>query len=154
MLHVLFNNINLPDSTSDEAASHGFVNFSMKPSNSLLLGESVGNVANIYFDFNDPIITNEAVFTVDATSGVQRSEAVALNVWPNPVSDMLHVTSGEGWIKSVRVISADGREVLSKQVGASEARINVRALSPGSYVMLAEDGKGNTLQRAFIVQRP
>ena len=154
VLHVLFNNINLPDSTSDELGSHGFVKFSMKPVNSLLLGESVGNVANIYFDFNAPIITNEAVFTVDATATVQGPEDVNMSLWPNPVSDVLHVTTDEGWIKTVRGMTADGREVLSRSVGASQARLNVQALAPGSYVLLVEDSKGSIRHATFIIQRP
>ena len=64
--HVIFNfrNINLPDSTSNEAASHGFVAFKIKPKSNLQPGDKITNKAAIYFDFNPPIITNTTVTTI------------------------------------------------------------------------------------------
>ncbi len=56
-----FKNIFLPDKTTDEPGSHGFVKFKIKPRSSLVIGEEITNSANIYFDFNDPVITNTTV---------------------------------------------------------------------------------------------
>ena len=53
-----FNMIKLVDSTTDEAASHGYISFSIKPKDVLKIGDSVSNKAAIYFDFNLPVITN------------------------------------------------------------------------------------------------
>ena len=52
-----FENINLPDSTSNESESHGFVAFKIKP-DLVSLGDRIENTAEIYFDYNFPIITN------------------------------------------------------------------------------------------------
>lgn len=59
-----FNNILLPDSTTNEQASHGFVRFSIpqKPDNQI--GTIIENTAAIYFDFNDPVATNTYRHTV------------------------------------------------------------------------------------------
>ena len=54
----LFENILLPDSTTNEPASHGFVKFRIVPKNGLPEETSIENWAGIYFDFNPPIITN------------------------------------------------------------------------------------------------
>ena len=53
-----FENINLPDSASNEEDSHGFVFFKIKPKNNLELGDIIKNNAAIFFDYNPPVITN------------------------------------------------------------------------------------------------
>ena len=53
-----FNMIKLVDSTTEEAASHGYISFSIKPTDVLKIGDSISNKAAIYFDFNLPVITN------------------------------------------------------------------------------------------------
>ena len=56
-LTVLFENILLPDSTTNEPGSQGFFKFEipLRPDGDLGLLE---NTAEIYFDFNPPIVTN------------------------------------------------------------------------------------------------
>ncbi len=53
-----FNDILLPEAASNEAKSHGFVKFKIKLKNNLNIGDEITNSAKIYFDFNDPVITN------------------------------------------------------------------------------------------------
>jgi hypothetical protein len=52
-----FENIMLPDSGANEAASHGHVHFSVELHPDLPLGTTIVNNAAIYFDLNPPIIT-------------------------------------------------------------------------------------------------
>jgi len=58
-LSYFFDNINLPDSTTNEVLSHGYVSFSISPIDSIQDFQEIKNNAEIYFDFNSPIITNE-----------------------------------------------------------------------------------------------
>jgi uncharacterized repeat protein (TIGR01451 family) len=53
-----FNDILLPDSNVNEPASHGFVKFKIAQLENNLPGTLIENEADIYFDFNEPIITN------------------------------------------------------------------------------------------------
>ena len=59
-----FPHINLPDSNSNEAASHGYVQYKIRAKDSLAIGSTIENTANIFFDFNPPIITNTTNNTV------------------------------------------------------------------------------------------
>jgi len=52
-----FPNINLPDSNTNEPASHGYILFRIKPISSLNTGDKIINRAAIYFDFNPAVIT-------------------------------------------------------------------------------------------------
>lgn len=53
-----FDNIQLPDSTTNELLSHGYVKFSILPKPDLSEQTIIENEAGIFFDFNPPIITN------------------------------------------------------------------------------------------------
>ncbi len=56
-----FLNIQLPDSNVNEPASHGFVQFRVKPQSNLTLNSQVENKSYIYFDYNAPVLTNTAI---------------------------------------------------------------------------------------------
>ena len=56
-----FQDIMLPDSNVDEPASNGYVNFTINRDGSLLPEEKIENRVAIYFDYNEPIITNQTV---------------------------------------------------------------------------------------------
>lgn len=53
-----FNNINLADSNVNEPASHGYVQFRIRPFPTLAPGDTIKNSASIYFDYNLPVLTN------------------------------------------------------------------------------------------------
>ncbi len=59
MLRFTFEEILLPDSTTNEPLSHGFIAFSIKPFGNLTVGSFVRNKAAIFFDYNSAVITNE-----------------------------------------------------------------------------------------------
>jgi hypothetical protein len=63
-LKFIFPNIQLPDSNVNEPRSHGHVCFRIKPSEGLAVGNDITNIANIYFDFNPPVITEPSVLNV------------------------------------------------------------------------------------------
>ncbi len=63
----LFSGIDLPDSTVNEKASHGFIAYRIKPKPTVALGDTIHNTASIYFDFNLPVLTNNAFTTVRNT---------------------------------------------------------------------------------------
>ncbi|MBL0357211.1 MAG: hypothetical protein IPP72_10150 [Chitinophagaceae bacterium] len=63
-----FKNILLPDSNANEVKSHGFVQFRIKALPSTPINTTIENAAGIYFDYNQPVITNTA-FTVIKNPG-------------------------------------------------------------------------------------
>ncbi|MBL7938769.1 MAG: T9SS type A sorting domain-containing protein [Flavobacteriales bacterium] len=141
VLHVIHNDIMLPDSTSDEANSHGFVKFSMLPANDLQDGAEVVNIAHIVFDFNAPIITPPAVFTVDVEAGVEERSANNLTVFPNPAKDLLHVgtpTHTRGVI-TYTVEDILGKRLLQGTLG-NAAQIAVGGLANGVYNLTIHGG--------------
>jgi len=53
-----FENINLPDSTSNLEGSQGYVSYMILPENGLAENTTIKNSSGIYFDSNPPIFTN------------------------------------------------------------------------------------------------
>ena len=61
-----FNNIYLPDSNVNLAASNGYFTYRIKPKANVQIGDVIKNTAAIYFDYNLPIFTNTEKTTVVA----------------------------------------------------------------------------------------
>lgn len=61
-----FRNILLPDSNVNEPASHGYIVYRIRPRADVMAGETIHNTASIYFDYNLPVLTNDASTLVRA----------------------------------------------------------------------------------------
>lgn len=59
-----FSNINLPPSSMNEPGSHGFVTFRVRPKADVADCTLIENSAAIFFDFNEPVITNQVTSEV------------------------------------------------------------------------------------------
>src|SRR5690606_32416995 len=82
-----FENILLPDSNVNEAASYGLVSFRIKPQLPILPGDQIENVANIYFDFNEPVITDPSVLVATMSTGIpNHSIAGDITLFPQPTN--------------------------------------------------------------------
>jgi uncharacterized repeat protein (TIGR01451 family) len=60
----IFDEINLPDSVHNEPLSHGLLAYAVRLNSDLPHLTEVHNYADIYFDNNDPVITNTAQHTI------------------------------------------------------------------------------------------
>jgi uncharacterized repeat protein (TIGR01451 family) len=137
VLTFIFPNILLPDSNVNEPLSHGFVGFRIRPRLPVLPGTEIINIANIYFDFNPPIITEPSVLVAELSTGVGEGRAAGLSVWPIPTSDVVHITA-TSVMRSVRILSLDGSEAARYAVNASSTALDLSALHSGSYLLISE----------------
>jgi len=133
-VEFIFENIQLP---FDDANNDGYIAFKIKTLPSLVLGDSLKNLADIYFDYNFPIRTNEAqttvafpVFTKDITTEV--------NIYPNPVTDILYLDTNENWSKAV-IYDISGRILRSASLDGQS--IDVSELESGTYFVRLKDGE-------------
>jgi hypothetical protein len=95
-----FENILLPDSNINEPLSHGFVRYRIQPKTTLTAGDSITNFAAIYFDFNEPVITNTAKTIIILPTGIASATQTQgkLHVFPNPAENTINISgiqSGE-----------------------------------------------------------
>lgn len=147
VLTFRFEGINLPDSTHDEPLSHGFVKFAIKPAATLVTGISVANVADILFDFNAPVRTAPAVFTVADIAGVATLARPMLQLYPNPVGQVLNVRLESQGPVRVTVFDSLGREMnLDTSMNAGATALQVGDLAAGIYILrcITEAGTWST----------
>lgn len=111
ILKIAFNDIRLPDSLTNEPASHGFVNIRVRQNPGLPDGTRIENKAAIYFDLNEPVITNTHQLVVDRTLATQnhQAEVPLINLFPNPSADgLIRVESGSLAIERVEIFNTQG----------------------------------------------
>ncbi len=140
-----FENINLPAEIDNEPGSHGYVAFKIKTKNNLVIGNSVSNKADIFFDYNFPIETNTATSTV-ALLGVNYFENTSVNVTPNPTKDVVHITS-KGNITSVQLFDVQGRILETMTVNDDAIDFDLSQKSNGVYFVKIYTVKGVKVEK-------
>ncbi|MBK9176958.1 MAG: T9SS type A sorting domain-containing protein [Flavobacteriales bacterium] len=149
IVKFIFPNILLPDSNVNEPASHGFVAFRIQPKLPLIPATEIENTANIFFDYNPPVITEPSVLVAEFSTGIAETAVRDLTLSPVPASDVLRVNSVVG-LSSLRVISADGREVLAQSARGTSADVDASSLKSGAYVLIAELQNGTAARERFV----
>jgi uncharacterized repeat protein (TIGR01451 family) len=132
-LVVRFNNIMLPDSTSDYEGSMGYFQYRIKPLPNLPVGTQIENTAYIYFDYNAPIITNTTQNNFEIAGSVKESIGgnEKFEVFPNPATNMVTIRS-KTHVQSIEIFNTVGEKLM--QVNSSH-QINIEALPAGLYLL-------------------
>lgn len=135
-----FENINLP---FQDATNDGFVAFKIKTKPNLAVGDSFSNSANIYFDYNSAIITNEYVSTIQALSSEDFDFKNYFTVYPNPVESILNISRNNNiLINNIAIYNVLGQLVISIPNAESVQNIDVSKLSEGQYFIVIKTDKG------------
>jgi thiamine biosynthesis protein ThiC len=115
----------------------------------LVVGDTFENSAEIYFDFNFPIITNVEQTTIDVTAS---TDGFALNsnlkVFPNPAEEKLYIES-DLVFDSVVIYDLTGKEI--QRIVSTEERslqeIDVVHLKSGIYYLSIHSGNAKTTRK-------
>jgi uncharacterized repeat protein (TIGR01451 family) len=137
ILTVRFNNIMLPDSTSDYEGSMGYFQYRIKPFPNLPLGSQINNTAYIYFDFNTPIITNTTENNFEESQNVSRltSSENSFSLYPNPSTGIFTFKDAKA-IQRVEVYNVMGQEIAvfaGDNTNKVSKQINLSNYSKGIY---------------------
>lgn len=141
-----FDKIYLPHKNANEQASHGFVAYKIRPKTNVEIGDVFQNKADIYFDYNLPIITNTALTEIVKKSNGGGSNSNRFNFYPSPVSDILKIDSKNEIIK-IDIFNELGQLVLSN---SNQNYINVENLSTGFYICRATDIDGVNVMKKIL----
>lgn len=154
-----FMNIMLPDSVNNEPNSHGFINFKVNAINGLAMGTQIVDFANIYFDFNDPVLTNDAVVTLIDVTGIENHAIQSVIIYPNPAKESFNVmfNSNVSGLASLVMYDNTGRKVLNTQeqinVGQNKTNINTTSFESGLYFIELIQPNGNMLKNVISIQK-
>ena len=133
-VEFIFENIKLP---FDDANNDGYIAFKIKTLPTLVIGDSLKNLADIYFDYNFPIRTNEAKTTI-ALSVPTVDITIDISIYPNPVRDNLHISTKETWTKA-EIYDISGR--ILRVLTLDSQSIDVSSLESGSYFVRLKNGE-------------
>jgi uncharacterized repeat protein (TIGR01451 family) len=144
-----FMGIMLPDSTNNEPESHGSITYKLNALSSLNIGDQIIDYANIYFDFNAPVLTEDAVITIvgpTAAGSILNNNQVY--VYPNPAEEFvnLNVQAQADGNVAINITDATGKVCLQQQrtlkAGYNKLLINTAELSQGIYFVQTTTNDG------------
>ena len=138
VVEFIFEGINLPFNDED---NDGFVLFKIKTNSGLEAGDNFSNQASIFFDFNFPIITNTYLTTVSEVVSISEANLLdAVSIFPNPVTEVLHISNPERIeLESVTIYNVFGQTLYQNLVATSG--IDVSDLSSGVYLIKFKSGR-------------
>ena len=140
-----FNNIMLPDSTSDFDGSIGYVQYRIKPIADLPVGTVIENTAHIYFDFNDAIVTNTTENEFIITTSVTEQSSQHVQVFPNPGTGLYNVSlhSSATGISMMEVFTLSGVRVLEQSLSNRQTTLDLTNQPPGMYLLRLQNELGS-----------
>lgn len=154
VLEWTFSNIMLPDSGVNEPESNGFLVFTVDQVPNLPDDTEINNTANIYFDFNEPIITNTTSHFISRDVGRGSMVSVQndfkqfdlskdISLFPNPSTGEVKIRLNEKHEHlSVRVTSISGSLIYQNDFkNKNQLELNIDA-SAGIYFIEIITSKG------------
>ncbi len=140
-VEFIFENIQLD---FNDATNDGYVVFKIKTLPSLTLNSTISNTAEIYFDFNFPIITNTETSTFEIIlSNENFTFENELILHPNPTKNMLSLTSVNGiLIQDVEIYNLQGQKVM--EIRNASQNLDVSRLQAGTYLIKVFTNEGSS----------
>jgi uncharacterized repeat protein (TIGR01451 family) len=164
-----FENINLPDSTVNLQQSMGFVKFKIDQAAGNPAGTVIKNKANIFFDYNEPVITNETRNVIGPTepvnlslgsdvfegmtTGIKNSQkALSYSVFPNPFTQTTQFELKENTGNARLVISdLSGHEVFNTTFTGTSYQLEKGELKSGIYMYQIQTGSSIAYGKIVII---
>lgn len=138
ILEFRFEDILLPDSTTNLEASQGFVQFTVMQQPDNPAGTIIENAAAIYFDLNEPVITNTTfhqigeVVTIINPATAMPPEAPA-RAYPNPAAGLVAFELPAPAEGILRIYGREGRLVRETAFAGRKIMLSLEGVAPGLY---------------------
>lgn len=99
-----------------------------------------------YTDFN-PALRPGTPVAASLPAGIAEASAAWMNVWPQPATDILNISTAVRGQQPVVLYNLTGSRVFQGRMNGMATGIDIRALAPGMYVLQV----GST-KRAVVIQ--
>lgn len=144
-VEFIFEGINLAARNGDPpVGGHGDVLFKIKTKNDLQVNDMVVQRAGIYFDYNFPIVTNDAqtTFALLNQNIFERDNTIVVS--PNPTTNAVNIQS-ESNIKSLEFYDIQGR-ILQTLLGNTH-RFDISNKANGIYFLKITTEQGSVIAK-------
>lgn len=148
IIRFKFDNIHLPDSTTNESQSHGYLIYEVNQKSNLTIGTQFFNTAYIYFDYNPAVVTNTTINTIEAIIlpvGAINKTSNGISIYPNPVEDQVTINfEKKSTTRVITLTDIQGRTFLVQKFQDQKTVIlNTKELINGFYLIKITESDGH-----------
>ena len=149
-----FNNIMLPDSTTNFEESQGYVAFSIMPVDGLPDPTIINNFAGIYFDFNPPIITNttETILTNEIMINQIEVESNPFKVFPNPATDFIEIEIPNNTNAIIELRDTKGSLLKKSTVNDTFYQLDMINVNSGLYFLYIQSNEKTYVEKIVVAK--
>ncbi|WP_162126277.1 T9SS type A sorting domain-containing protein [Flavobacterium phycosphaerae] len=136
----IFQNINL------DSGGHGNILLKIKSKTTLTQGDQVSKKANIYFDYNFPVETNNADTVFQTLSNPDFPMDGSITLYPNPTKDHINISS-QFTIKSIQLYDIQGRLLQTQLMNEAKGVFDLTSQAKGVYFVKITSDKGSKVEK-------
>lgn len=117
----------------------------------MTVGDTINNIAYIYFDYNTPVVTNLAMTRINTLVSDNEFEQAEFSIYPNPTAHSFVIrlnTSSKA--RTVEIYSVLGERKLSETVYGGAITVNTNDFSSGIYFVNVWDGEKHESRKVII----
>ncbi|MFP9099921.1 T9SS type A sorting domain-containing protein [Flavobacterium sp. RHBU_24] len=124
----------------------GNVTFKIKSLETLAVNSNVTQKADIFFDYNWPIETNEATTTYALLNAPGFTKDASVKIYPNPAKNIVSISS-ESAIQSVQLFDVQGRLLEASSVNNVAASLDIASRANGIYFIKITTENGMKVEK-------
>jgi Secretion system C-terminal sorting domain len=124
----------------------GNVTFKIKSLETLAVNSSVMQKADIFFDYNWPIVTNEAVTTYALLNAPGFTKDTSVKLYPNPAKNVVTI-SAESAILNIQLFDVQGRLLEAISVNDITTTLDIASRANGIYFIKIATDKGMKVEK-------
>lgn len=128
---------------------HGNILFKVKTRPNLMVNDVVTNSAEIFFDYNAPLTTNDANTTFETLNANVYQLDKSVKLYPNPAKNKVQV-SADTEINTIEVFDIQGRLLYSIPAGSSKHEIDMSNRTSGIYFIRITTEFGSAVEKLII----
>lgn len=131
------------------SGGHGNILLAMETLQTLQEGDAVMNQADIYFDYNFPVTTNEATTVFETIMSTQDPELnSSVTMFPNPARESIHIQATIS-MTSIEWYDVAGRLLHIHLVNDNKTTLDITARPPGVYFLKVNTPEGSIVKKVI-----
>ncbi len=139
-IEFIFQNLNL------DTGGHGNILLKIRSKNNLGTGDTVSKKADIFFDYNVPVVTGLAVTTFQALNAQDFETDNTISVYPNPAQSIINVKAKSN-INSVQLYDVQGRLLQTQLTDQPNTSVDISGKTAGVYFLKITSEAGTKVQK-------
>jgi Leucine-rich repeat (LRR) protein len=146
-VEFIFQNINLAAASGNPpVGGHGDILFKIKSNSNLVNGDFVSKKADIFFDYNAPITTNDAITTYQLLSNPIEHFDNSIKVFPNPAKSVINIKS-DSIIEEIELYDVQGRILERHHDNSKNISLDISNRESGIYFIKIKGENGSKVEK-------